>query len=147
MQGSTGVASRVDRIDSYQYHMIFMRLCVVNSDSTNAPVVCGLLLKRSSVGTQVRSDFAVLQVGCYCVRFTRNQQEMKNICLGMGGDRLQKMMRLCWVGATAAQSQISPSYTHLFQSLSFSAWVSVTLCSDQDCLLHLSHPWLCSGCL
>lgn len=31
----------------------------------------------------------------------------------------------------------SLSYIHLFQSLSFSAWVSVTLCSDQDCLQHL----------
>lgn len=29
------------------------------------------------------------------------------------------------------------SYIHLFQSLSFSAWVSVTLCSDKDCLQHL----------
>lgn len=44
-------------------------------------------------------------------------------------------------------SRISPSPAHLLQSVSFSAWVSVTLCSDQDRLQHLSRLWLGSRCL
>lgn len=37
------------------------------------------------------------------------------------------------------------SSTHLLQPLSFSAWVSVTVHSNQDCLWHLSHHWLSTG--
>lgn len=123
-------------IDSHQYHVI------VSSEP---------LSKRSSVGKPVCNSFPVLQVACYGVRTNRNKQERKSYLL-WGGDRLQKIMRLRQVGATAEQSQISPvscslSYIHLLQSLSFSAWVSVTLCSDQDRLQHLSCLWLCSCCL
>lgn len=73
-------------------------------------------------GTQVCSVLPVLQVACYGVRVNKNQQERKNVCLG--GGCLQKMMRLCRVGATAAQSQISPSpalcHTSICSSLSLS---------------------------
>lgn len=119
--------------------------------------------------TQVFSDFTVIRAVCYDVSINGNLQEGKKILAWRGTEKaggelwwrvghnptqtdywkcLQKRLRFHWAGMMA-RLQHSPkslgllcslSHIHLLQSLSFSAWVSVTLCSDQDSLQHLSAP-------
>ncbi len=140
------------RTDSYQFPAILLELCVFKGYSTIAQLVGELSLKRSSVGThsgtQVCSDFPVRQIASYGIGINRNQRERENYCFrGSSEGRLKKVWYVvrCWAqsctdwllrmstenaevmpgwhdGATAAQSQISPSpalcHTSICSSLS-----------------------------